>query len=343
MIYPRLRSLFFRLDPEQIHALIINLLHIVGGVQPLRKLLCKLYKVPNDPIQVFGLQFPNRLGLAAGYDKDALGWRGLCCFGFGHIELGTVTPKPQAGNPKKRLFRIPEQCALLNRMGFPGRGMEFFIKQLNRTPDDNLVLGINIGKNKDTPIEEAIQDYLFLMRGLYPYADYLAINISSPNTEGLRNLQSEKLIDDFLGQLSEERHNLGKDTGLKVPLLVKLAPDLSDQELDGALDAILRHGIDGVIATNTTIKKDLLPTSWQSEAGGVSGAPLTELSTIMISKISRRTNAELPIIGVGGVMSGEDARKKIEAGASLVQIYTGLVYQGPRLIKEIINETKFLS
>jgi len=343
MIYPRLRSLLFRLDPEKIHALIINLLHIAGGAQPLRQLLSMLFKVPNDPIQVFGLQFPNRLGLAAGYDKDGLGWRGLSCMGFGHIELGTVTPKPQTGNPKKRLFRIQEQNALLNRMGFPGRGMEYLIKQLNRKTKDNIVLGINIGKNKDTPLEQAIKDYVFLMQGLYPYADYLAINISSPNTEGLRSLQSEKLIDDFLGQLSEERKNLDEDTGKKVPLLVKLAPDLSDRELDGVLDAIIRYGIDGVIATNTTIKRDLIPTSWQTESGGVSGAPLTELSTKMISKISHRTNAELPIIGVGGVMSGEDARKKIEAGASLVQIYTGLIYRGTGLIKEIITETNFLS
>ena len=277
MIYPRVRSLLFRLNPEVAHALTINLLRFVGGFLPLRMLVSALYSIPQDPVSVFGLQFPNRLGLAAGYDKDGLGRRGLTCLGFGHIEVGTVTPLPQAGNPKPRLFRLPDEKALINCMGFPGKGMEFLRKRLKEVPHSRVMIGVNIGKNKDTLLSQAVEDYLSLMKVFYPLADYLAINISSPNTEGLRTLQSTKPLQELLSCLVEQRHDLEGSQARKVPLLVKLAPDLTDGELDGALNAILDSGIDGVIATNTTIKRDQVSSPWQEVSGGLSGAPITKL------------------------------------------------------------------
>jgi dihydroorotate dehydrogenase len=340
MIYPLLRSLLFRLNPESAHALTINLLRFVGGLFPLRILLSALYSIPQDPVIVFGLQFPNRLGLAAGYDKDGLGWRGLACLGFGHIEVGTVTPLPQLGNPKPRLFRLPDEKALINCMGFPSKGMEFLKNRLKESTHGRVMIGVNIGKNKGTPLSEAIQDYLTSMKGLYPLADYIAINVSSPNTEGLRDLQSTKPLQELLDCLGRQRRDLEQSQARKVPFLVKLAPDLSDDELDGALDAILNSGIDGVIATNTTIARDKLDSPWRQVSGGLSGAPLTKRSTKMISDIYTRTQGQLPIIGVGGVMSAQDACEKLRAGATLVQVYSGLVYAGPRLIKEIIEATR---
>jgi dihydroorotate dehydrogenase len=285
-----------------------------------------------EGIEAFGLKFTNRVGLAAGYDKDGLAWRGLATLGFGHIEIGTVTPRPQPGNPKPRIFRIPEEQAVINRMGFPGRGADFVAKQLSVTNRPSpVILGVNIGKNKETPNEEAARDYLYLLEMFSPLADYLAVNVSSPNTVGLRRLQARDYLEDLLKQLSETRRR----SPVSRPILVKLAPDLRDDELDDALAAIQSTGMDGVIATNTTITRDDLKSPLKHESGGLSGKPLTRKSRSMVAKIHRRTSGALPIVGVGGIMNSDDAKAILDAGASLVQLYTGLIYSGPGLGREI--------
>ncbi len=255
-IYPLIRALLFHLDPEVAHQLTLNAVRLAGELQPVRAVLQGMYKAPARPVQAFGLSFSNPIGLAAGYDKDGLGWRGLAALGFGHIEVGTVTPKPQAGNPLPRLFRLAEQRALINRMGFPGRGADFVLKQVSKPRPKQLVLGINIGKNKDTPLETAAEDYLFLLRLFAGQADYLTVNVSSPNTVGLRQLQERQALDDLLQRLSHERDLLVQTPARKTPILVKLSPDLTDQQLDEALDVILANHMDGVIATNTTLSRE---------------------------------------------------------------------------------------
>ena len=339
-MYPWIRALLFNLKPEQAHGLILNLMHLVGRFSLLQGLLQPWFAAPQKPVDVFGLRFPNLVGLAAGYDKDGLGWRGLSCLGFGHIEVGTVTPLAQAGNPKPRLFRIPEQGALINRMGFPGKGADFISRQLQNRQRYDVILGVNLGKNKDTPLDEAARDYLTLIEQFSPLADYLAINVSSPNTVGLRSLQAFDPLHALLVRLAEKRQSMEEKLDHRVPILVKLAPDLSDQELDDALDAIMRSGMDGVIATNTTISRDGVKSPLSRESGGLSGVPLNKRSTKMISDIYSRTSGRLPIIGVGGIMNAQDAQAKLDAGASLIQIYTGLVYSGPSLAKEIVIGTK---
>jgi dihydroorotate dehydrogenase len=313
------------------------------------------FHTPQKPVQAFGLTFPNPVGLAAGYDKDGLGWRGLACLGFGHIEVGTVTPKPQPGNPRPRLFRLVEERAIINRMGFPGRGASVVAQQLRsyvpqtaqRTTCNvrpaTCVIGVNLGKNKDTPLEEAATDYLALMETFAPLADYLAVNISSPNTVGLRQLQARQALQALLSVLAARRQEVVPSLGRPLPLLVKLAPDLTDAELDDALDVILATGMDGVIATNTTLARNGVRSPLAQEAGGLSGAPLHGMSTEMIRKISQRTHGRLPIIGVGGVASATDAQEKIDAGATLVQLYTGLIYEGPGLVKRIVRELRMAS
>jgi dihydroorotate dehydrogenase subfamily 2 len=302
-----------------------------------RALLRRLFAVPSRPVQAFGLTFTNPIGLAAGYDKDALGWRGLAALGFGHIEVGTVTPQPQPGNPRPRLFRLVDERAVINRMGFPGLGAEFVARQLSGPRPPGLVLGVNLGKNQDTPLEDAARDYLSLLQTFAPLADYLAINISSPNTPGLRRLQAHDALQELLSALAVQRRTESQRLGRAVPLLVKLAPDLSDTELDDALDAILNTGMDGVIATNTTLGRDGLYSALAGETGGLSGAPLRQLSTEMVRKIATRTQGKLPVIGVGGIASAQDAREKLEAGACLVQLYTGLIYEGPALVMRILR------
>lgn len=336
-MYSSLRPLIFRIDPEQAHALTLNLMRLVGNMAPLRWLLSLWFKPPLRPVEAFGLKFTNPVGLAAGYDKDGIAVRGLACLGFGHIEVGTVTPQAQPGNERPRLFRLVEDEALINRMGFPGRGADFVANRLQRTRPKDVVLGINIGKNKDTPIEEAAQDYLVVMRALYPFADYLAINVSSPNTVGLRQLQARQALEALLAALLEERRALSTRFGRKAPLLVKLAPDLSESELEDALGAMLDAQIEGVIATNTTIGREALRSPNAKESGGLSGIPLRSRSTAMIRKINQFTKGKLPIIGVGGIMNPQDAKEKLEAGATLVQVYTGLVYRGPFLVREIVQ------
>jgi dihydroorotate dehydrogenase len=337
-MYAFIRPLLFRLEPERAHALSLQAMRLVGSLPWLRTWLRARMSVPTQPRQVFGLTFPNPLGLAAGYDKDGLAWRGLACLGFGHIEVGTVTLKPQPGNPRPRLFRLPEDQALINRMGFPGKGVAFVARRLAEPRPPGLILGVNLGKNRETPLEAAAEDYVKLMRILAPLADYLAINVSSPNTVGLRRLQARQALEELLSALASERRHQVEKLNRPLPLLVKLAPDLSPAELDDALEAILRTGMDGVIATNTTLQRDGLKSALSGEAGGLSGAPLRSLSTQIIGYIYRRTQGKLPIIGVGGVSNAADVREKLEAGAVLVQIYTGLVYQGPGLIKRILQE-----
>lgn len=336
-MYAHLRRLLFRLDPESAHTLSLVAMRLVGRLAPLSALLRAIYALPEKPVQAFGLTFRNPLGLAAGYDKDGLAWRGLACLGFGHIEVGTVTQKAHQGNPRPRLFRLPEDRALINRMGFPGRGAEFVQQQLSTPRPPELVLGVNLGKDKDTPLEGAAEDYLALMERFAPLADYLAINVSSPNMVGLRRLQARQALEALLRALSNRREQLSGEGRRRIPMLVKLAPDLDEAELDDALEAILNTGMDGVIATNTTVERHQLNSQHAVEAGGLSGAPLTGRSTHMIHLIHRHTGGKLPIIGVGGVMSPSDARQKLEAGATLVQVYTGLVYSGPGLVKRIIS------
>ncbi|GAB4475275.1 MAG: quinone-dependent dihydroorotate dehydrogenase [Anaerolineales bacterium] len=342
-LYPLVRTLLFRLNPELVHQLTLQLIGFCGHLAPLKALLKTIYAVPTQPIECFGLTFPNRIGLAAGYDKDGIAWRGLSCLGFGHIEVGTVTPKPQPGNPKPRLFRLPEAQALINRMGFPGRGAEFVAQQLQPRRSSQVVIGVNLGKNKDTPLERANEDYLSLFGVFAPLADYLVVNVSSPNTLGLRQLQARRALDELLGSLSQRRRETQAELRKQVPILVKIAPDLDDQALDDVLDVLVAQGMDGIIATNTTVQRqgltpDVLKlTARANESGGLSGLPLFALSLAMVEKIRYRVGDRLPIIGVGGIMGKDQAEAMFAAGADLIQIYTGLVYRGPGLVKELVS------
>ena len=337
-MYSLLRRLMFGLQPETAHGLALGLVRAAGALPPARALLRALYCLPGArPVDAFGLTFPNAVGLAAGYDKDGLGWRGLACLGFGHVEVGTVTPEPQPGNPKPRVFRLPGDGALINRMGFPGLGAAFVARRLAGARQPGLVIGANLGKQKETPLQEAAGDYEKLMEVMAPVADYLVVNVSSPNTPGLRELQTRAFLEALLSRLAAERQTQRQRLGRPLPLLVKLAPDLTDPELDDALEAMLSTGMDGVIATNTTIGRPGIDSPVKEEAGGLSGRPLGPRSTEMIRAIHKRTDGKLPIIGVGGVAGPDEAKEKLDAGAVLVQVYTGLIYQGPGLIKRILR------
>ncbi len=338
MLYPLSRKLLFRLDPETAHGLSVRTMARVGATPALRRAVSSVFSMPDaEPVEVFGLTFPNRVGLAAGYDKDGEAWRGLAALGFGHIEVGTVTPEPQPGNPKPRVFRLVPQRSVINRMGFPGQGADFVADRLAGRPPGGPVVGVNIGKQKTTPLEEAASDYQRLMDVFAPLADYLAINISSPNTPGLRRLQEPAFLTDLLGDIASRRTELADQLGRAVPVLVKLAPDLSDQQLRGAVAAIVDSGLDGVIATNTTVSREGLDHPLAGEEGGLSGAALTAKSTEVIARVSELLQDALPIVGVGGIMGPEDATAKIDAGATLVQVYTGLIYEGPGLVKRILR------
>jgi dihydroorotate dehydrogenase len=338
VIYTAIRPLLFRLDPEAAHQLTLQLIRL-GAYQPLRAILQAMYAAPEKPVQAFGLTFRNPVGLAAGYDKGGIAFRGLAALGFGHVEIGTVTLRPQPGNPKPRLFRLVEDRGVINRMGFPGRGAEFVARQLAaaRCPP-SVVLGVNLGKSKDTPLEEAAEDYVALLRRFLPLADYLAINVSSPNTVGLRRLQGREMLEGLLGRIARERAALAAGSGGRKPVLVKLAPDLSEEELDDALEVILRTGMDGVIATNTTLGRAGLRSARREETGGLSGEPLRARSEAVLRQVVKRLDGRLPTVSAGGIMSPEDAKTRLEAGAALVQIYTGLVYAGPGLVKDILQK-----
>ncbi len=333
-MYHLLRPLLFQLSPETAHSLTLRLLRLAGDFAPTRHLLAGMFTPPIKPTRAFGLEFKNPLGLAAGYDKDCHAIRGLAALGFGHLELGTITPRAQPGNPQPRLFRLPQEQAVINRMGFPGQGMEAAIRRLRGLSRPYpAIVGLNLGKNKDTPLQEAAQDYLTLLRGLAPYADYFTINISSPNTVGLRRLQGREMLEGLLGALAKERQT----ASLRVPILVKIAPDVSDDELDDAVGAILDAGMDGIVATNTTLSRDGVRSALRAEAGGLSGKPLTGLADSVLAKVVERVKGQVPVVGVGGIISPQDARKKLDLGATLVQVYTGLIYRGPGLVKEIVR------
>lgn len=337
-MYTLLRPIIFRLDPERAHHYTLNLLRLGGSLGPVRDFLRRLYQLEwPAPVEAFGLQFPNPIGLAAGYDKDGLAWRGLATLGFGHIEIGTITRKPQPGNPQPRVFRLPEDQALINRLGFPGQGKAFVLQQLAGTRPAGLVLGANLGLNKGTPLARAAEDYVSLLEAFAPLADYLVVNVSSPNTVGLRRLQARQVLADLLAWLMAAKADAEGRAGRRTPLLVKLAPDLSDEELSDAVGVVLDSGLDGIVATNTSLRRDGLRSDMAGEAGGLSGAPLRECSTEVVATINALTGGNLPIIAVGGVMDAASAKEKLEAGATLVQLYTGLVYRGPGVVKEILS------
>lgn len=325
------RPLLFALDPERAHALTLGALDALAAVGIARHLM----PAPvDDPIELMGLRFRNRVGLAAGLDKDGRHLRGLGALGFGFVEVGTVTPMPQPGNPRPRIFRLPEHDALINRMGFNNRGLAAFRAAIERSGFDG-VLGLNIGKNATTPLERATDDYLAGLRGVYPLASYVTINVSSPNTAGLRRLQGAEELAAMLCPLVREGDVLAKIHDRRVPLLVKIAPDLDDAQIDAIAATLVAQRVDGVIATNTTIDRTSVAGHHHAaQAGGLSGAPVRAQSTRVVRELRRRLPAGFPIIGVGGIMSAQDAREKIDAGADLIQIYTGLVFRGPSLVAD---------
>jgi dihydroorotate dehydrogenase len=341
-MYKTFRPFIYRLTPEQAHHVTIMLLGLAGRIPPAAALLKAMFRsrVSGPAVQVLGLTFPNPLGMAAGYDKDGVGWRGLACLGFGHIEVGTVTPLPQPGNPQPRLFRLVEDQAVINRMGFNNRGADYLAHRLKGGKPQGMVLGVNIGKNKVTPLEEAYQDYISLLRTFAPLADYLVVNISSPNTPGLRSLQSRAALEDLLKPLAAEKVLQSQRIGRNVPVLVKLSPDLEEDELADALTVILDQRMDGVIINNTTISRPALRFNFArgtDYSGGLSGTPLTVKSLEMLKKVIHYLNGRLPIIASGGVMNAADAQARLDAGASLVQLYTGIIYEGPGLVKQILD------
>ncbi len=339
--YDRLRPWIYRLNPEQAHAATLALLRLAGALPPVRALLRRWFQprsaAPLPPVRAFGLDFPNPVGLAAGYDKDGLAWRGLACLGFGHLELGTVTPRPQPGNPRPRVFRLVEDEAVINRMGFPGRGADFMARRLAGSRPPGLVLGVNIGKNKDTPLDQAAADYLALFAVFAPLAGYLAVNVSSPNTPGLRSLQTRRALEGLLAPLAAAREDYARQAGRRVPLLVKLAPDLDEAGLDGALEAVLGCGMDGVIQGNTTLQRHDLRSPLAGQAGGLSGRPLEALAMQSLRRTLARLAGRLPVVASGGILDPAGARARLEAGAALVQLYTGLIYRGPGLVREVLE------
>lgn len=338
-MYKTLRPLIYRLTPEQAHHVTIALLRAAGALPPARALLRVLFRPRRSgpAVDAFGLRFANPIGMAAGYDKDGEAWRGLACLGFGHIEVGTVTPLAQPGNPAPRLFRLVPDQAVINRMGFNNRGAQYLERRLAAPKPAGLILGVNIGKNKITPLEEAYRDYITLLRTFAARADYLAVNVSSPNTPGLRALQNRAALESVLQPLSTEKRRLEAELQRRVPVLVKLAPDLSDSDLDEALEVICACQMDGVIISNTTVSRPPLRSPLASETGGLSGAPLRQLAAQMTQKVIQRAGGSLPVISSGGVMSAVDARQRLEMGAALVQVYSGLIYSGPGLVKQILD------
>jgi dihydroorotate dehydrogenase len=345
--YALSRAMLFRLDPEAAHDLTIDMLARTQNTP-----LACAYTSPRveDPVTLAGLHFPNRVGMAAGLDKNARCIDGLGAMGFGFVEVGTVTPLAQPGNPQPRMFRLPQAHALINRMGFNNDGLDAFIANVKRatfrrkggTP---MLLGLNIGKNAATPIERATDDYLIGLAGVYPHADYVTINISSPNTKNLRALQSDEALDALLGAIAARREQLAQQHGKRVPVFVKIAPDLDEAQVKVIAAVLKRYGTDGegrvndawgVVATNTTLSRDAvqgLPHA--DEAGGLSGSPVLEASNRVIRQLRAALGQDFPIIGVGGILSAEDALRKLEAGADLVQIYTGLIYKGPELVRQV--------
>ncbi|MBW8463097.1 quinone-dependent dihydroorotate dehydrogenase [Acidovorax sp.] len=342
--YALTRPFLFGMDAEAAHELTMDML-ARGQRTPLQWAWCN--ETVHDPVTLAGLTFPNRVGMAAGLDKNARCIDALGAMGFGFVEVGTVTPKAQPGNPKPRMFRLPEARALINRLGFNNEGLEAFLrnvqqaqfrKQNRRNP---MLLGLNIGKNATTPIENATSDYLTCLEGVYPHADYVTVNISSPNTQNLRALQSDAALDALLSAIAERREALATRHAKRVPVFVKIAPDLDEAQVAVIAATLQRHGMDGVIATNTTISRAAVQGMRHSEeTGGLSGAPVLEASNQVIRQLRAALGSRFPIIGVGGVMSAEDAVSKVRAGADVVQIYTGLIYEGPALVVKAAKAIK---
>ncbi len=330
-MYALLRPALFKLDPETAHHLTLKGLNTLNTLG-LSSLVAA--RIQDDPRTVMGLSFPNPVGLAAGLDKNGEYINGLAALGFGYIEIGTITPLPQPGNPLPRLFRLPEAQAIINRMGFNNQGVDALIANVQRANYSG-ILGINIGKNAATPMEQAADDYLICLRKVYAYANYVTVNISSPNTKNLRQLQDEAALNNLLSLLKAEQQKLADLHGKYVPIALKIAPDMESEQITQISQLLMKHRIDGVIATNTTLSRVGVENIPQGdETGGLSGAPVREKANIVIRQLARELHNELPIIGVGGILSGADALDKIKAGASLVQIYSGLIYTGPSLIRD---------
>ena len=327
-----IRKIFFLFDAEKVHHFTFSFLKVIFKLPLVSTIVKNIYKVEDPKLvrNLFGLTFKNPVGLAAGFDKNAQLFDEFANFGFGFVEIGTVTPKPQDGNPKKRIFRLIEDEALINRMGFNNDGVEAVVKRLRKRRTD-IIIGGNIGKNKITPNENAVQDYIICFEALFDLVDYFVVNVSSPNTPNLRDLQEKKPLTKLLNEL-QKKNNLHK---ARKPILLKIAPDLTDSQLEDIIDIVKITKIDGVIATNTTISREGLTATDRNETGGLSGKPLTNRSTEVIRFLSERSNKAFPIIGVGGIHSAQDAIEKIKAGADLIQIYTGFIYEGPVLIKKI--------
>jgi len=336
-MYDTLRPLLFKLDAETAHKFTLYTLGVAH-----RSNLGRFIAVPPDdlPTTVFGIRFPNPVGLAAGLDKNADHLDELGALGFGFVEVGTVTPRPQIGNDKPRMFRLPEYEAIINRMGFNNDGVDALVRNVQKSSYRG-VLGINIGKNKDTPNERAVDDYLHCLERVHAHASYITVNISSPNTQGLRDLQEEATLRRFIETLREAQERLGSQSGTRKPMLLKIAPDLSDTELDAIAEVLLSAKVDGVICANTTIDHSAVASDPHgNETGGLSGKPLFARSTAIVRSMRARLGESIPIIGVGGILDGSDAVEKIDAGAALVQIYSGMIYRGPQLIAECVDEIR---
>jgi dihydroorotate dehydrogenase len=333
-LYPLARRALFCLDAEQAHHLTLATLRGAASLG-LAGLIGQT--LPEDPRTVMGIRFPNPVGLAAGLDKDGSCIDGLAALGFGFVEVGTVTPRPQPGNPKPRIFRLPQAEAIINRMGFNNGGVEQFLQNVQSARYKG-PLGLNIGKNADTPIERAVDDYLICLEKVYLYATYVTVNISSPNTKNLRQLQGGDELDALLGKLKDKQRALSDRHGKYVPIALKIAPDLDDEQIKVIAGTLTRHGFDGVIATNTTLSREAVAgLPFANETGGLSGRPVFEASNRVIRALAAELGGALPIIGVGGILSGADAQAKLDAGASLVQIYSGLIYRGPELVRECVQ------
>ncbi|TQV81572.1 quinone-dependent dihydroorotate dehydrogenase [Aliikangiella coralliicola] len=337
LFYPLIRFVLFRLDAEKTHDLTLRWLRRIEK-SVFRGLITQ--SVVDDPIEVFGIQFPNRIGLAAGLDKNGECIDAFAALGFGHIEVGTVTPRPQPGNPKPRLFRLPSKNGIINRFGFNNHGVDQLVENV-KSSNFSGVLGINIGKNFDTPVEKAVDDYMICMEKVYPYASYITVNISSPNTANLRQLQFGEALDELLEAIKNKQAQLSQTHGRLIPVLIKIAPDLADSEIEQIASSFVKHQVDGVIATNTTFSRDGVEGETHAdEQGGLSGAPVLNASTSVLEKLALKIDGAFPIIGVGGIDSGDAAKKKMTAGASLVQVYSGFIYRGPALVSEVAKALK---
>lgn len=338
MLYKSLRKLLFQMNPEQAHNITIRGLHIMQQTPTMRNFFQKRFTVTDPRLEnkILGLHFPNPVGLAAGFDKHANAYPGLAALGFGFVEVGTLTPRPQNGNPKPRLFRLPADEAVINRMGFNNHGLEEAKRSFQTLPRPSIPIGINLGKNKDTPNELANSDYRHGLMSLYDYGDYFVLNVSSPNTAGLRDLQQVDALQKLLSSVLSTRDQLLTETSSYRPVLLKIAPDLTPEQVKEIISTAVKLGIDGIIATNTTISREnLQPSPYINQAGGLSGRPLTKRSTEWIRFIYQITESEVPIIGVGGIFSGADAYEKLAAGANLIQVYTGMIYEGPAIARKV--------